>query len=109
MRDHLEELVARLRRWSAPRCTGGRTDGAPPHDHAVAAAGSVAAALPPRLAADGAPPQPHASWTRRQNSIMWSPLPQRYAFSDEEQLHDRRLCLWRLVRTGERVRSERGA
>ena len=41
---------------------------------------------PPPLKGGVAPPNPHAAWTRRHNSMMWSPLPQRYAFSDEEQL-----------------------
>ena len=31
------------------------------------------------------PPNPHAAWTRRHNSMMWSPLPQRYAFAEDEQ------------------------
>ena len=38
---------------------------------------------PPPLAGGAAPPQPNAAWTRRQNSIMWSPLPQRYAFGED--------------------------
>ena len=38
---------------------------------------------PPTLAGGAAAPQPHASWARRQNSIMWSPLPQRYAFGED--------------------------
>ena len=28
---------------------------------------------PPHLAGGAAAPQPHATWSRRQNSIMWSP------------------------------------
>ena len=39
---------------------------------------------PPPLAGGAAAPQPNASWARRQNSIMWSPLPQRYAFGEDE-------------------------
>ena len=38
---------------------------------------------PPTLSQGIAPPAPHASWTRRQNSMMWSPLPQRYDFADD--------------------------
>lgn len=38
--------------------------------------------VPPALAQGAAPPAPHASWARRQNSMMWSPLPQRYAFGE---------------------------
>ena len=39
---------------------------------------------PPHLAGGAAAPQPNASWARRQNSIMWSPLPQRYSFGDDD-------------------------
>ena len=28
--------------------------------------------VPPKLAGGAAPPQPNASWARRQNSMMWS-------------------------------------
>ncbi|KOO33573.1 camp-dependent protein kinase catalytic subunit isoform [Chrysochromulina tobinii] len=41
---------------------------------------------PPPLTRGAAAPQPHAAWSRRQNSIMWSPLPQRYAFGEDEGL-----------------------
>jgi hypothetical protein len=41
---------------------------------------------PPPLAQGLATPAPHASWTRRQNSMMWSPLPQRYSFAADVQL-----------------------
>ena len=40
---------------------------------------------PPPLKGGVVPPNPHAAWTRRHNSMMWSPLPQRYAFGDDEQ------------------------
>ena len=40
---------------------------------------------PPPLKGGVAPPNPHAAWTRRHNSMMWSPLPQRYAFGEDEQ------------------------
>ena len=39
--------------------------------------------VPPPLSQGIAAPAPHASWTRRQNSMMWSPLPQRYNFADD--------------------------
>ena len=38
---------------------------------------------PPPLAQGPVAAVPHASWARRQNSIMWSPLPQRYAFGED--------------------------
>jgi serine/threonine protein kinase len=38
---------------------------------------------PPPLAQGPAPPAPNAAWSRRQNSMLWSPLPQRYAFADD--------------------------
>ena len=41
-------------------------------------------AHPPPLAGGAAMPQPHAAWSRRQNSVMWSPLPQRYTFGDDD-------------------------
>ena len=41
---------------------------------------------PPHLAGGAAAPQPNASWARRQNSIMWSPLPQRYSFGDDDSI-----------------------
>jgi serine/threonine protein kinase len=37
---------------------------------------------PPPLAQGPAPPAPNAAWARRQNSMLWSPMPQRYAFAD---------------------------
>lgn len=37
---------------------------------------------PPPLAQGPAPPAPNAAWARRQNSMLWSPLPQRYAFTE---------------------------
>ena len=40
---------------------------------------------PPPLKGGVVPPNPHAAWTRRHNSMMWSPLPQRYAFAEDEQ------------------------
>ena len=39
---------------------------------------------PPPLAGGAAAPQPNARWARRQNSMMWSPLPQRYAFGEDD-------------------------
>jgi hypothetical protein len=41
------------------------------------------AEAPPPLAGGAAAPAPHAKWTRRQNSMLWSPLPQRYSFGEE--------------------------
>ncbi len=41
--------------------------------------------VPPPLKGGVVPPNPLAAWTRRHNSMMWSPLPQRYAFSAEDQ------------------------
>ena len=38
---------------------------------------------PPPLAGGIAPPTPNAAWSRRQNSMMWAPLPQRYSFEQE--------------------------
>ena len=35
---------------------------------------------PPPLAGGATRPAPNAKWSRRQNSMMWSPLPSRYTF-----------------------------
>eukprot|EP00966_Prymnesium_polylepis_P296913 6859595-Prymnesium_polylepis.1 len=44
---------------------------------------SLYSQTPPPLSQGIAPPAPNASWTRRQNSMMWSPLPQRYDFGGD--------------------------
>ena len=80
LRIHLNDEFGEMRRGMAAACAhpffeglggDGRGDG-------------LYTQTPPPLAGGAAAPQPNASWTRRQNSIMWSPLPQRYAFSEDE-------------------------
>ena len=44
---------------------------------------SLYSQTPPPLKGGIAAPAPHAAWSRRQNSMMWSPLPQRYEFGEE--------------------------
>jgi serine/threonine protein kinase len=37
---------------------------------------------PPKLNGGAVAPAPNAAWARRQNSVMWSPLPSSYSFSE---------------------------
>ena len=83
-------LVTALLEPSPERRLGGGADGiVAVQRHAFFSGVGDPAALyqqtPPPLKGGVAPPNPHAAWTRRHNSMMWSPLPQRYAFGEDEQ------------------------
>uniref|UniRef100_A0A6U8VYB7 Protein kinase domain-containing protein n=1 Tax=Emiliania huxleyi TaxID=2903 RepID=A0A6U8VYB7_EMIHU len=80
-------VAALLQRDAAARLGGGEAGVAAVLSHPFFAelpAGSLYDQSPPPLAQGPTPPAPSAAWTRRQNSIMWSPLPQRYTFGEQD-------------------------